>query len=216
MLATNAPYSDSYPLARLFGGLFRQRIDASVVLCAASCLTPALLPAGDESAMNFEGLGFFFRHIYCFPQHSCKLGGSFAKNVASPSIAPERAASGWSYGLGLPRKGHNTSNRYYRVLMYIGLCTSDTLHKKPCRIRLVHANFRERRKGEVRRTPKFSGSRPVASRNSLLRFLAPFVATWGGDRGWSRSTRHDGGFIGDETPEIATANFGEFYFHALR
>ena len=61
-------------------------------------------------------------------------------------------------------------------------------------------------------TPKFSGSRSVASRNSLLRFLAPFVATWGGDRGWSRSTRHDGGFIEDETPEIATANFREFLF----
>jgi hypothetical protein len=78
------------------------------------------------------------------------------------------------------------------------------------------ANFGELREGEVRRTPKFSGSRPVASRNSLLRFLAPFVATWGGDRGWSRSTRHDGGFIGDEMPEIATANFAEFPFHALR
>jgi hypothetical protein len=64
-------------------------------------------------------------------------------------------------------------------------------------------------------TPKFSGSRLVASRNSLLRFLAPFVATWGGDRGWSPSTRHDGGLIGDETPEIATANFREFLFHAL-
>jgi hypothetical protein len=74
------------------------------------------------------------------------------------------------------------------------------------------ANLRELRYGEVRRTPKFSGSRPVASRNSLLRFLAPFVTTWGGDRGWSRSTRHDGGLIGDETPEIATANFAEFYF----
>jgi hypothetical protein len=53
MLATNAPYSDSYPLAILFGGLFRQKIDASVLLCATSCLTPALLPAGDEFAMNF-------------------------------------------------------------------------------------------------------------------------------------------------------------------
>jgi hypothetical protein len=80
----------------------------------------------------------------------------------------------------------------------------------------VQVNFGELRKAEVRRTPKFSGSRPVASRNSLLRFLAPFVATRGGDRGWSRSTRHDGGFIGDETPEIATANFAEFLFHALR
>jgi hypothetical protein len=76
-------------------------------------------------------------------------------------------------------------------------------------------NFLELRFGEVRRTPKFSGSRPVASRNSLLRFLAPFVATWGGDRGWSRSTGHDGGLIGDGTPEIATANFAEFLFHEV-
>ena len=81
---------------------------------------------------------------------------------------------------------------------------------------LYAPNFLELRIGEVRRTPKFSGSRPVASRNSLLRFLAPFVATWGGDRGLWRSTRHDGGFIGDETPEIATLNFREFIFHALR
>jgi len=54
MLATNAPYRHSYPLAILFGGLFRQRIDASVLLSATFCLTPALLAAGDESAMNFE------------------------------------------------------------------------------------------------------------------------------------------------------------------
>jgi hypothetical protein len=33
---------------------------------------------------------------------------------------------------------------------------------------------------EVRRTLKFSGSWAVASRNRLLRFLAPFVAAWGG------------------------------------
>jgi capsular polysaccharide biosynthesis protein len=35
---------------------------------------------------------------------------------------------------GCPRRGHNTSSRCYRFLMYIGLRTSDTLHKKPCRI----------------------------------------------------------------------------------
>jgi hypothetical protein len=35
---------------------------------------PALLAAGDESAMNFEGLGVFFRHIHWFPQHFCELG----------------------------------------------------------------------------------------------------------------------------------------------
>ena len=30
--------------------------------------------------------------------------------------------------------GHNTSERYYRGLMYLGLPTSDTLRKKPYRI----------------------------------------------------------------------------------
>jgi hypothetical protein len=29
--------------------------------------------------------------------------------------------------------GHMTSGGYYRILMYIGPHTSDTLHKKPCR-----------------------------------------------------------------------------------
>jgi hypothetical protein len=44
--------------------------------CSASLsvLMPALLAAGDESAMNFEGLGVFFRHIHWFPQHFCELG----------------------------------------------------------------------------------------------------------------------------------------------
>jgi hypothetical protein len=31
-----------------------------------------------------------------------------------------------------PGKGRNTCGRYHRSLMYIGLRTSDTLHKKPC------------------------------------------------------------------------------------
>src|SRR5215207_2671525 len=33
-----------------------------------------------------------------------------------------------------PRRGHKTSERYYPSLMYGGLRTSDTLHKKLCRI----------------------------------------------------------------------------------
>jgi hypothetical protein len=31
-----------------------------------------------------------------------------------------------------PRRGHNTSERYYRSLMYAGLCTPGTLHKTIC------------------------------------------------------------------------------------
>ena len=64
MLATNAPYSDSYPHAIVFGGLLQQRIDAFVLLCVTFCLTPTLLLAGDESAMNFEGLGAVFRSTF--------------------------------------------------------------------------------------------------------------------------------------------------------
>ena len=64
MLATNAPYSDSYLHAIVFGGLFRQRIDAFVLLCLTRCLMPALLAEGDESAMNFEGLGAVFRSTF--------------------------------------------------------------------------------------------------------------------------------------------------------
>jgi hypothetical protein len=45
-----------------------------VLLCATFCLMPALLPKGDESAMNLVGLGVLFRHIYCSLQHFCVLG----------------------------------------------------------------------------------------------------------------------------------------------
>jgi hypothetical protein len=55
----------------------------------------------DESAMNLEGVGLFFRHYFYFPQHFCELGANFAENVASPSIATEEAASGRAHGLGL-------------------------------------------------------------------------------------------------------------------
>jgi hypothetical protein len=30
-----------------------------------------------------------------------------------------------------PRRDHDADGRYYRILMYIELRTSDTLHKKP-------------------------------------------------------------------------------------
>src|SRR4028119_2195737 len=72
------------------------------------------------------------------------------------------------------------------------------------------ANFSEFRKAEVRRIPKFSGSSAVASRNRLLRFLAPFVATWSGYRGWSGSCTPKGDSFEGGEPEIATSNFREF------
>jgi hypothetical protein len=45
-----------------------QRDDASVLLCVTLSLMPALLPMGDESAMNLEGVyvsfwTLFFRNI---------------------------------------------------------------------------------------------------------------------------------------------------------
>jgi hypothetical protein len=71
--------------------------------CFVSCslLTAALLPAGDESAMNFEAVGGFL-DIFHFPQHFLRVGSALRReHVAFPSIATEQAASGRSYGLGL-------------------------------------------------------------------------------------------------------------------
>ena len=81
---------------------------------------------------------------------------------------------------------------------------------------MLDAYFREFRKAEVRRIPKFSGSSPVASRNRLLRFLAPFVATWSGYRGRSGSCTQKGDSFEGGEPEIATANFREFLFPRTR
>ena len=84
---------------------------------ALSLLMPALLPGGDESAMNLEAVGGFF-DIFYFPQHFLRVGSALRReHVASPSIATEHAASGRSYRLGL-RGSDNTCLRYYRVLMY--------------------------------------------------------------------------------------------------
>jgi len=37
-----------------------------VLLCFTRSLMTALLPRGDESAMNFEALGAFFREVFVF------------------------------------------------------------------------------------------------------------------------------------------------------
>ena len=60
VLAMNAPYTESQPHAIPLGGNSPQMDDASVLLCVTLSLMPALLPEGDESAMNFEGLGVTF------------------------------------------------------------------------------------------------------------------------------------------------------------
>jgi hypothetical protein len=57
------------------------------------------LPIGDESAMNFEGLGVFFRHIHWFPQHFCALGANFAENVSRPSVGPYKLQRNGPMGL---------------------------------------------------------------------------------------------------------------------
>jgi hypothetical protein len=62
---------------------------------------PALLAAGNESAMNFEALGVSFSTcllFFCllFFAPFCELGANFAQNVASSPIATEQAASGRS------------------------------------------------------------------------------------------------------------------------
>jgi hypothetical protein len=77
-------------------------------------------------------------------------------------------------------------------------------------------NFSEPRQHEVRRTPKFSGSRPVASRNGLLRFLARFVAKRPGYRRGPDQIALGCPSLGHWSPEIATANFVEFFFYEGR
>jgi hypothetical protein len=52
-------------------------VDDALPCCFAPrsvSVMPALLARGDESAMYFEGLGSFFRHICSFPQHFFELG----------------------------------------------------------------------------------------------------------------------------------------------
>ena len=66
-LATNTPYTGSQPRAILLGGPLAQRDEAPVWLCVSRM--PALLARGDESAMNFEGLGVPLRDIHCISQH---------------------------------------------------------------------------------------------------------------------------------------------------
>jgi len=56
------------------------------------------------------------------------------------------------------RRGHNTAERYYQNLMYVGLRTSDTLHKTACWTGpglciMLEVNFRERCLCELRRIP---------------------------------------------------------------
>jgi hypothetical protein len=95
---------------------FPQRDDSSLFLCVTLPLMPALLPAGDESAMNLEAVGGFLRH-FCFPQHFCMWGVSFVENVASSSIATEQAACDRTFELGL-RGSHNRSSANYQNLKY--------------------------------------------------------------------------------------------------
>src|SRR5215204_4687565 len=73
----------------------------AIFLVDALTYTQSSVVNADESAMNLDGLGLFSRHYLDFPQHLCELGGNFAENVASPSIATEEAASSRPYGLGL-------------------------------------------------------------------------------------------------------------------
>jgi hypothetical protein len=81
---------------------------------------------------------------------------------------------------------------------------------------MLDVNFSELRQREVRKTPKFSRSPEAASRYSLLRFLASFVATSAGVSPIGNKTRHEVVPQRLRGHEIATANFGEFTFHALR
>ena len=59
--------------------------------------------------------------------------------------------------------------------------------------------------------PGFSGSSAVASRNGLQRFLAAYVATWGGHRRRSEESGQNAHPAECWSAEIATANFGESF-----
>jgi hypothetical protein len=65
-------------------------------------------------------------------------------------------------------------------------------------------------------TTKFSEVWAVASRNSLYPILAINVALEAGQRAKSCSPRPIDTGVRDKAGEIATANFVEFLFHALR
>jgi hypothetical protein len=55
-----------------------------VVLCAASCLTPAFLPAGDESVMNFEGLDVFLSTYLLFSAAFLHVGRVLRQECGFP------------------------------------------------------------------------------------------------------------------------------------
>jgi hypothetical protein len=65
----------------------RAIVARSTTALLISLLIPALLPKGDESAMNFEAVRVFLHII--FPATFLVLGVNFAENVASPPIASE-------------------------------------------------------------------------------------------------------------------------------
>jgi len=59
-LTTNTSYIGPQPHAIPLGGLFPQLDDARELPCVTPSLMPTLLPKGDESRMNSEGLGTSF------------------------------------------------------------------------------------------------------------------------------------------------------------
>ena len=63
---------------------------------------------------------------------------------------------------------------------------------------------------------KFSTKFSVASRNTLLRFLALFVPTFGDVTPMVDNLREMFGRHDVAAPEIATTKFVEFLFHAIR
>ena len=73
----------------------------AIFLVDALTYTQSSVANADESAMNLDGVGLFFRHYFDSPQLFCELGVNFAENAAYPSFATEEAASGRTHGLGL-------------------------------------------------------------------------------------------------------------------
>jgi hypothetical protein len=69
----------------------------------------ALLPKGDEFAMNFEGLDTTFRHIRCFPQHFCEFGVNFVEKGRPRQWEPKELHRARPYRLGLRGSFHTSS-----------------------------------------------------------------------------------------------------------
>ena len=75
------PSSTQYPLEALSAEGRCLRVALRHTLSAL-----ALLPASDESAMNFEGVGVYLSKFLMFPKRFCELEADIEEPAAFPSV----------------------------------------------------------------------------------------------------------------------------------